>query len=263
MNRAWVNFLALVALSAVLGGTVWLLVEGRTRVRCARPVVRVEDSAAVRFVRTDEVERWLDSAGVRIEGVPLGQVDLMSICRAIENQPHVAGVRASATMRGEVNVSVRQHIPLVRVASETGYDFYADTLGHIIPTAGVEPHDVPLVMGRLYFAFPADFFGTLDPKKAGRDMEYLKNLINFVQFIDSDLFLRGLVAQVYVLPDRSIELWGRTAGQVIEVGGLEDWREKLRKTADFFRQAPRDVAAGRACRMVIKYKDQIIVKYDG
>lgn len=265
MNRrgVWFNVLAVLALSGVLVGALWLLVGGRSGVVCRGLLVEVADSASVRFVRQDQVVGWLDSAGVRVVGVPLVDLDLMAIHRVIEAQPYVAGVRTHATMRGDVHVFVRQYLPMVRVVSETGYDFYADTLGHIIPTSGHAPHDVPLVTGRLYFSFLPEFFGTLAPKKAGSDVAYLKNLINFVQFIETDLFLKGLVAQVYVLPDRSVELWGRTSGQVIEVGGLDDWQEKLHKMADFFRSAPRDVALGRPCRLVIKYRDQIIVKYDG
>lgn len=265
MNRrgVWLNFLVALTLSALLVGAVWLLVEGRTAVRCQRLSVRVEDSASVHFVCADRVAQWLDSAGVRVVGVRLADLDLMQVHRAIEGQPYVSSVVTHTTMRGDVEVVVRQYIPMIRVVSETGYDFYADTLGHIIPTQGQEPHDVPLVTGRLYFSFSPEFFGTLAPKKAQNDVEYLKNLINFVQFIETDLFLRGLVGQVYVLPDRSVELWGRTPGQVIEMGGLDGWQEKLRKTADFFRFAPRDVAVGRPCRLVIKYRDQIIVKYDG
>lgn len=253
------NFAVALALLAALILSFMLLVERHSAERCTALKITIEDSSTLNFVSRDMVLRWIDSAKISTIGTPMDQIDLFQIKQIITKQPYVSSVKVNSTMQGVVSLSIGQHKPQIRVVSENGYNFYADSLGNIIPTSEHYSANVPLVTGYTQFSFPVDFFGTLDQKNRANDIEYLKKLINFVEFIEQDKFLVRLLTQIYVAPDQTIELTTSTARQIIEFGTMDNVQEKLGKMRDFFRQAPSMVALGEPCRIVVKYRDQIIL----
>ncbi|MEF9949784.1 MAG: hypothetical protein RR980_03005 [Mucinivorans sp.] len=253
------NFVAALLLLVALVLSFVLLVGKQQEQRCTKLIVEVQDSAVLRFVDRSMVIGWLDSAGIKTIGRPLASIDKLAIDRMILAHPYVSGVNVKSSMRGELYIRVWQLRPAVRVLTENGYNFYADTLGNVIPPAVNYALDVPLVTGNIRFSFATDFFGLLDQKNQSNDVQYLKKLINFVNIIECDKFLSHLVTQIYVSPNLEVELTTVNAGQTIVFGTIDDGEEKLHKICDFFAQAPRDVAMGVSCRIVVKYKDQIIL----
>ncbi|MEG0033236.1 MAG: hypothetical protein RR689_02910 [Mucinivorans sp.] len=253
------NLSVAVVLLVVLVASFVLLIQKRDTQRCDKVVITVSDSARLGFVDSPMVVRWLDSAKVDPRGELIARVDLFSIRSAILGQPYVRSVDVNSTMKGEVIVTLRQNCPLIRVLGENGYNFYADTLGNILPYSDHYTLDVPLVTGTPQFSFAPNFFGLLDQKNRANDVKYLKKLINFVNIIEKDKFLSRLITQIYILPDSQIELITATDGQTIVLGGVDGVEKKLDKVRDFFAQAPRDVASGMPCRLIMKYKDQIIL----
>lgn len=257
----WKNLLVALALFAAISSSIFLLVERRDKVRCSNVVIRIEDSAQMRFVTRDMTQEILKANSMQLIGEPITKIDLFRVEDLITKSPYIKSAAVNSTMRGDVVISIRQLEPKIRVMTDNGYDFYADTLGNIIPPAKGYNYDIPLINGHIIFLFDTNFFGHIDQKNSARDTEYLKKLINFVTFIERDIFLSALVTQIYILPNRQIELITSRNGQTIEFGSIDHWEDKIRKTKDFFAQSPSEIASGAECRITVKYKDQILVKY--
>lgn len=266
------NFTVAVLTISALGAAMVLLLDRRQGALCKRVTISVPDSATLRFVSPDMVGLWLDSAHIKLTGQKMNDLDLYLVRHTILSQPYVRSVQVNSSIEGIVSITVDQYKPAIRILSENGYDFYADSLGNIIPTTHGFSADVPLVTGYVHFSFSTDFFGALDQKKEAKDMDYIKKLINFVEFIERDAFLSRLVGQVYLFPDRSVELTTTFPGQKVIFGRIdnsdislsatgETTEERLYKLRDFFAQAPREVAAGTRCSIVVKYRGQVVVKY--
>lgn len=266
------NFTVAVLTIAALVAAMALLLDRRQDALCKQVTISLPDSTTLRFVSPEMIERWLDSAQIKLAGQKMNDLDLYKIRHTILSQPYVKSVQVNSSIDGTVAIKVDQYKPAIRILSENGYDFYADSLCNIIPTTLGFSADVPLVTGYVHFSFPTNFFGALDQKKEARDMDYIKKLINFVEFIERDAFLSRLVGQIYLMPDRSVELMTTVPGQKVIFGRIdtsdtdlsavgETSSERLYKLRDFFSQAPREVAAGKRCSIVVKYRGQVVVKY--
>lgn len=256
----WKNFTVVVLLLAALSCSFVLLVQGRGKVKVKNLVINIEDSSTLGFVRRDSINAWLTHWTINPIGVPIKNLDLNGIETKVAEKFYVRHVEATSSMTGEVTLSLKQNNPQIRVLTENGYNFYADTLGNVLPPIKGYFHNVPIVSGMIFFNFPNTFFGNLLQKNNIQDAQYLKKLINFVGCIEADNFFKQQITQIYILPDRQIELLTPTQGQVICFGTVDNVEEKLQKTKDFFAQAPPMISRGDECRIVVKYKDQIIVK---
>lgn len=127
----WKNFSVALALIVAIGGSIILLVDKRSAVRCSNVTIRVEDSARMGFVTRDMARELLQANSVKLIGEPLSKIDLLKVEQTITKNHYVRSASANSTMRGDVVVSIRQFEPKIRVMTDNGYDFYADTLGNI------------------------------------------------------------------------------------------------------------------------------------
>ena len=234
--------------------------DRRRSVRCESLCITVEDSAVCGFVTPRIAEQWLEEASLGIRSRRLNDIDLDAIEAFLGGNDYVSGAKVYVSMDGAANMILRQRHPVIRIISETGYDFYADSSSYLFPPCGHYAAEVPVVTGKPRFSFDGDFYGSLAEKKAYDDMKFLKKLINFVGIISNDEFLRSLVVQVYVEGDGQIELVPRIGDQVILVGRLENCGEKLTNLKEFYTQSFSDKWWETARQVDLRYRGQVIVR---
>jgi len=234
--------------------------DNHDAVRCTELNIVVQDSALFGFVTPQIAQRWLEEASLGIRSKRLSEVDLHAIEDFFTGHDYISDVQVYTTMEGEVNIILSQRYPLIRIISETGYDFYADSSFYILPPCEHFIAKVPMVTGQVRFSFPEDFYGNIGEKKEQEDTKMLKKLINFVEIINKDDFLRSLIVQVYVDDRSEIELIPRVGQQVIFLGPLESCQEKLLNLKEFYTQSFSEMWWESARQVDLKYSGQVIVR---
>lgn len=252
------NVVALILLVAYIVVASIYYNDKSKQVKCSGVTITVLDSAVCGFVNPDIVMEWLHQGRITVEGLPLSDVRLYAIERALLAQQYVDHAQVYTTMEGKVHIVIQQREPVMRVIGN-GYDFYVDSLHNILPPKDYYVAQVPMVSGEFVFDFAKDYFGVMNEKKWGVDSKFLEKLINFVKFVGNDDFLRDMVVQIYVTPSREIELVPRIGGQIIEFGGLEFYPEKLDKLKKFYEQSFAGGWWKSAKKVNVKFRNQIIV----
>ena len=143
--------------------------------------------------------------------------------------------------------------------------------GYVLPQQRQFSSYVPIVTGRFELPFPRDYVGPLDSlagsseKKVGKNYLFLAKLINFVKFVGYDDFWNAFIVQIRVNgadpqteDEPQVEIVPRAGDQVIALGGIDAYEQKLDKLMSFYRKAVLYEGWDRYRYVNLKYKDQIV-----
>ncbi|MCC8062306.1 MAG: hypothetical protein LIO68_03555 [Rikenellaceae bacterium] len=261
-GRKIVNVLLLVLLVAYTVVAVHYCSGRERELKCRGVEIVIRDSAQLRFVTPAIVRHWLADSGVRLNGVPLREVDVYAVERLVEGQDYVSRADAYTAIDGLLHIVLSQRRPVLRVVSESGHNFYLDSTLVLLPPQPDCIAEVPAVSGKLPLGFPADYFGRLDEKKFPRERELLHNLLNFVHQVDTDRFLAALTAQVYY-DGKEVRLLPRVGGQTIRFGEIADSAAvagRLRKLSRFYRKSFGEGWWRSATEIDLRFRGQVVCK---
>lgn len=259
------NKLATAANIAVVVGAVTYLVlalihlDARQSTNLCRSVaVEIADGSPYRFVNDSIVNRWIEQSGVKVMGNAMSEIDVYSVEKSLREHEFIDSVEVYYTMDGVFNVKIKQAIPLIRIKTDMGHDFYVDSMAKILPLQDHFRADVPIVTGCPILSFGNTYYGELNVKNK-KDIEYLKKIINFVCYLTSDSFVRNLIVQIYINQSGDIELVPRVGNQIIVVGSPDNYKEKIDKLKRFYINSFSERWWDSAKVINLKYKQQVIV----
>ncbi len=255
---------------AILGYGIYSVVlqSNRQQERTIKQIhATVKDSAEVKFLSAAEIRDIIEDS-ISVVSKLAEEVSLPDIERLVRANEYVDSAQVYSTVDGVIEVLVTQRRPLFRVISESGYDFYVDSLYTIFRPIDGYPLDVPIITGRVDFEFDRDFYGKLSLKNHPNSIQNIKKLRNFVDALSSDEFLQNLISQVYI---KDVKRWGGISaidlqlfswqsGAVIEFGGLDNIVDKLHRVKTIFSEAYNYAKLDSAKVIDVRFDGQVVVK---
>ncbi len=206
---------------------------------CNGVEVIIADTLKRHFIAGKDVLSMLKNAGLYPQGKPLKDIrtDLME--QKLEENKLIKKAQVYITAGGGVTVKVYQKIPLLRVMSVSG-DYYVDTEGDIMPVTLQYAAYVPLVTGFV-------------------DKEFArKELSNLARFLQKNKFWDAQIEQIYVYPNKDLELTPRVGNHQILLGRIDQFEEKLENLRLFYEQALDKTGWNRYSMINLKFKNQIV-----
>lgn len=236
--------------------------------------VTVRDSAEIAIIRGEDVRRWIKSAGLDPTGKQIDSVELLAITRMVASHDFVRDVKTSVGLNGAVSVSIKQRQPILRVITESGYDFYYTADEYIVPAGKRSAHYVPVITGRFGLPFDRYFSGRPEEqsekieKKSDENYIFLYKLINFVKYIEDSDFWNAQIVQINVLGgsdgvynkyrEPEIELIPRVGDHVVLLGWIDGYEEKLDKLMAFYRKALSHEGWDKWNYINLKFDNQVV-----
>ena len=274
MKRPLVITLNVLSWTAIL---VYLLLSSRyTRERkqqrpCREVRVVVLDSAERGFITPAMVRGWFASEKIPLVGRELSSINTLELERFVRRRGYVRSARVYASIDGVLTIEIAQRKPVMRFKTDDGNNFYVTDDGYVLPQQRQFSSYVPIVTGRFELPFPRDYVGPLDSlagsseKKVGKNYLFLAKLINFVKFVGYDDFWNAFIVQIRVNgadpqteDEPQVEIVPRAGDQVIALGGIDAYEQKLDKLMSFYRKAVLYEGWDRYRYVNLKYKDQIV-----
>lgn len=230
---------------------------------CTGLNITVKDSLKVGLLTQESVRDILVGERMRLTGARLDSISLFAVEEALRNQPCIQSARVYTSLDGKLNIEVEQRRPVARVQTENGYRFFLSDDGVVMPLRASSFIDVPIVTGNPKFAFGTDFEGIVQEpdeteKKSAENDRFLRNLINFVEFLGRDPFWGGQVVQINVIPGNEVELIPRVGRGVILLGELDEFPEKLEKLYKFYQRGLAYEGWNKYAVLNLKYKGQVV-----
>ncbi|WP_300287143.1 hypothetical protein [uncultured Alistipes sp.] len=256
---------------------VYMIVVSRYSGRCrsertCRSVeVRVLDSAERNFISPAMVRAWFETERIPLVGQELSSINTLELEALVRRRGFVKTARVYTSLDGRLHVELTQRKPVMRMSSVEGYDFYVTEDDCILPLQRQCVAYVPVVTGRFRPPFRRGYVGPLDSlagneeKKVDKNYSFLVKLINFVKFVDNDAFWKAFVVQINVddggsdsAEGPSVEIVPRAGNQIVRLGSLDGYREKLDKLLSFYRNGAAYEGWDRYRYIDLDYKDQIV-----
>ena len=200
----------------------------------------IKDTAYAGFITKDELKGVLQNKGIYPIGKKLERISTKSLERELSKHPLIAEAECYKTPSGKVCVEVAQRIPILRVMSNNGENYYLDNKGTIMPQeAKCVAHRV-IVTGNVEKSFA------------------MKDLYKFGVFLQNNKFWDAQIEQVNVLSDRTVELVPRVGDHLIYLGKLENFENKLSRLKIFYEKGLNQVGWNKYSRINLEFSNQII-----
>lgn len=224
---------------------------------CMATEVLVSDSAQEAFLDANEVKRILRSRGLLPDGKKMAAVSPRKIEDALTTSgPFVKTAQCWKTQDGRVQIAITQRMPILRVKSAGGADYYIDDKGSPLPNSRYTS-DMIVATGAI-------------------SQWYAKYALTpFIKTIAASDFWQNQVEQINILPDRGVELVPRVGDHILFLGYLptdeqnrakrdeaiaDFTNRKLLRIEKFYRYALSKVGWNKYSYISVEFDNQIICK---
>lgn len=200
----------------------------------------IKDTAYAGFITKDELKGILQKKGIYPIGKKMERISTKSLERELSKHPLIDEAECYKTPSGKVCVEVTQRIPILRVMSANGENYYLDNKGTVMPPeAKCVAHRV-IVTGNVEKSFA------------------MKDLYKFGVFLQKNSFWNAQIEQIHVLPGKNIELVPRVGDHLIYLGKIAGFEKKLKRVKAFYERGLNQVGWNKYSRISVEFDNQII-----
>lgn len=237
--RLFIKFFLLIL---ALGYMLFVVIKFSTHEdleQCKTVEIIIADSAQATLITEVDIHQMLRQKGVHPLGRTLKDVDLLKIEQQLMHDPFIRRANAFITPNNQVRIHVSQRLPLLRIMSENGDDYYIDEKGYRMAARGYEA-DLAVVTGAANEAFVR------------------KNLVSLGKILRNDEFWNSQIQQIHVQPNHDIDLVMRVGEPIVHLGRAEHFQRKLRNLRAFYEQVLPQVGWYRYKEISVAFENQVI-----
>ena len=238
---------------------IYTFIYGRSQrgqIVCRRIQVHVEDSTDVRFISSGEITRIIRKEYGKCIGTVLDSIDLVKLEELIDRKSAVLKSQAYTTKDSTLHINITQRKPLVRFQRGSS-GFYADEDGYVFPLQSTYAPHIQIVDGNIPVKVAPGHKGEIENPKSRK---WLLDMIDMVQFIESDKDWKRIIVQIHVNEDGDIVLVPREGGEKFIFGYPEHLEEKFDKFRKYYTAIVPTAGSETYKTVDLRYKGQIICK---
>lgn len=184
-------------------------------------------------------------------GKKAGELGLDLMQTRLQNHPYIAEAQVWMGLDGCLHLNVLQRKPLFRVINQQGEGYYVEKSGIIMPLSTHYAVRVPVVTGNI------DEEATEGQKVLSPE---LNDLVQMMQLIDADPFLKALVEQVYVDKFKEWVLIPKVGNHTIVVGNIASIEDKFFRLKTFYMSGLNKVGWHLYRELDLRFKGQVVAK---
>ncbi len=199
----------------------------------------IKDSVNAGFVTKKEVTTLLNKNEMNPVGKPMEDIICKTMEETLGKHPLIDEVECYKTPNGNIAVEVTQRVPVLRIMSRNGENYYIDNKGGVMPDSRCVAH-LAVVTGNVEKEFAT------------------KELYDFAQFLQKNKFWNAQIEQINVLSSKEIELVPRVGDHIVFLGKIDDYENKLSRLKEFYRKGLNKVGWNKYDRINLEFSNQII-----
>ena len=207
---------------------------------CRNLELVIRDSVYAGFITNKEVKNMLEKKGINPIGKELATIPTKQLEQELAKHPLIDEVECYKTPSGKICVEVSQRIPILRVMSNNGENYYIDNKGTPMPPDAKCVAHLAVVTGSVEKSFA------------------LRDLYKFALFLQQNPFWDAQIDQIHVLPNKKIELVPRVGDHIVYLGRLDNYEKKLKRLKTFYEKALNKVGWNKYSRINVEFGNQVI-----
>lgn len=239
MKKRILILIALIATSVYLVLAVTVFNAKPSDRECNGIELEIKDNTDLGFITIKDIETSLKQKKILPTGKNLENIDTRNIENFLEKSSFIKNAECYVTAGGKVKIDLYQRIPMMRIMSSNGDNYYIDNEGKIMKVTGKAV--------RVTVAT-----GYIDRKFAQ------EKLFELAKFLKSNYFWDSQIEQVNVTTKQEIELIPRVGDHVLFLGKPEMYDIKFRKLKAFYKEGLNKVGWNKYERISVEFNNQII-----
>ncbi|MET7029967.1 cell division protein FtsQ/DivIB [Sediminicola luteus] len=172
-----------------------------------------------------------------LKNVPKEKLVLNTIEKVIETDEMVKNAQVYLTVDGKLTSKIIQRKPIGRVEGVKKY--YVDDEGRRMPFSKIHSARVPIITGNI----------------TGKSLE---DIYVILEYINTDNFLRKNIIGIHVGVDGDYQLKFRMENFVVNLGGVENLKEKFNNFMAFYNKATKDKTLNHYDLVSLEYNNQVV-----
>lgn len=177
---------------------------------CTEVNIKIDDQNANGFLTAAEVKKMMQHSKMYPINFKMDDIKPRQIEDLLCKSPFVKTAECYKTKDCHVYISITQRLPIIRIKSQRGDDYYLDDKGGIMPNSNYTS-DLIIATGNINKWFARN---------------YIAPMANVI--MENDLW-KNLIEQINVLPDKSIEIVPRIGNHVVYLGSMPYTKNEARR----------------------------------
>lgn len=207
---------------------------------CNDVSIEIKNTSLGEYINIKDIESLLQRKKIYPKDKKLADISTFELELEIKKHPLVDNVVCYKTPSSKIGIDIYQKIPMIKIYTTKGEQFYIDSKGSIMPSGTRSKQ--PLIIAS----------GNISKEFAQQD------LYQFGLFLNKNSFWNSQIEQVYVVSSKEIELYPRVGNHVIYLGDFTDAEKKLERLKVFYDKVLNNVGWNKYNRINIELSNQII-----
>lgn len=208
---------------------------------CSQVKIDITDSQVAGFLNADEVKKMLKQKKIYPLGKPVSSINCREMEEALAASPFVDKVQCYKTQNGNISISLTQRMPIIRIMSENGSNYYLDNHGGVM---GKTKYTADIIIAT----------GKISQKFAQGPLSKVAN------YIVHNKLWNHQIEQINVLDDGTMELVPRVGEHIIYIGDATEIEQKFDRLEKFYRYGLSKVGWNKYKYISVEFSNQIICK---
>lgn len=208
---------------------------------CTKVNIEIADEATNGFLSPKEIKNILEQRKLYPLNFPMRYIDTRRIETELKSSSFVKEVQCYKTQDGHVCITLTQLLPVIRIQSSNGENYYVDDNGRIMRN---DKYAADLIVATGHI--------TKDYAQ--------KKLAPIARYINQSELWSSQVEQLHVLADETIEMVPRVGDHIVYLGEPVGIPEKLERLDLFYRHALNKVGWNKYSYISLEFDNQIICK---
>lgn len=235
-KRWWVVSLGILLLVCYVAITVSVANHEKEKVVCHDVAVEIIDSAKAKFVTSDGVKSILRQHKLHYFAKSMADINVDTIRKILVSKSLIKNAEVSMNADGILLIKIEQRIPIIRIISNNGYDFYIDRTGYVFQWYKGYTANVLTATGNCQVFLPSLYKGKLSdiPTPNTREGKLVENLYLLAKVLEEDSYWSSYFTQIYIKSPTAVELVPRLGSHTVILGDLSQCKYKLHKLRTFY-----------------------------
>lgn len=231
--------LFLLLISVYLIAAISVLNVKPTKQVCKGIELFITDNVDYGFVTRKDITNLLEKEHKSPIGKKREDINIREIESSLNKLTLAEQVECYFTPTGNIGIIVTQRLPLIRVMSNNGQNYYIDSNGEFMPITNKT-------------AYVAIATGFIDGNFAK------KELFELGIFLQHNPMWKAQIEQINVTPTHELEIIPRVGNHVIFLGKANNYDEKFKRLKIFYEKALNSIGWNKYNRISLEFSNQII-----
>ena len=208
---------------------------------CTEVEIDIEKESMEGFLNPGEVKKLLTQHKLYPLSQPMSSISPRKMEETLQKSPFVEKAECYKTQSGHVCINIKQRIPVVRIMSDNGDNYYLDNHGNIMPEAGYAT-DILIATGHI-------------------SKKYAQNVLSKIaNHIVSNTFWKNQTVQLNVLTNGTLEMVPRVGDHIVFLGSPTNIDNKLERLRKFYIYGLNKAGWNKYSYINVEFNNQIICK---